>query len=91
MGKVTGFKEFDRAVEPYRTPKKRILDFKEIYTDHDEPLLGTQASRCMNCGVPFCQSGEGCPVYNLIAEWNDLVYNETVSYTHLTLPTTPYV
>ena len=76
MGKVTGFKEFDRAVEPYRPPKKRILDFKEIYTDHDEPLLGTQASRCMNCGVPFCQSGEGCPVYNLIPEWNDLVYNE---------------
>ena len=76
MGKVTGFKEFDRAVEPYRPAKKRILDFKEIYTDHDEPLLGTQASRCMNCGVPFCQSGEGCPVYNLIPEWNDLVYNE---------------
>ena len=75
-GKVTGFKEFDRAVEPYRPAKKRILDFKEIYTDHDEPLLGTQASRCMNCGVPFCQSGEGCPVYNLIPEWNDLVYNE---------------
>ena len=40
MGKVTGFKEFDRAVEPYRPPKNRILDFKEIYTDHDEPLLG---------------------------------------------------
>ena len=74
MGKVTGFKEFNREVEPYRSPKKRVLDFKEIYTDHDESLLNTQASRCMNCGVPFCQSGEGCPVYNLIAEWNDLVY-----------------
>ena len=76
MGKVTGFKEFNREVEPYRSPKKRVLDFKEIYTDHDESLLNTQASRCMNCGVPFCQSGEGCPVYNLIPEWNDLVYNE---------------
>ena len=76
MGKVTGFKEHERVVEPYRPAKERIIDFKEIYTDHDESLLNTQASRCMNCGVPFCQSGEGCPVYNLIPEWNDLVYNE---------------
>ena len=76
MGKVTGFKEFPREVEPYRPAKSRVLDFKEIYTDHDEKLLNTQAARCMNCGVPFCQSGEGCPVYNLIPEWNDLVYNE---------------
>ena len=76
MGKVTGFKEFSREVEPYRPAKSRVLDFKEIYTDHDDSLLNTQAARCMNCGVPFCQSGEGCPVYNLIPEWNDLVYNE---------------
>ena len=76
MGKVTGFKEFPREVEPYRPAKSRVLDFKEIYTDHDEKLLNTQAARCMDCGVPFCQSGEGCPVYNLIPEWNDLVYNE---------------
>ena len=76
MGKVTGFKEHERVVEPYRPAKDRVIDFKEIYTDHDESLLNTQASRCMNCGVPFCQSGEGCPVYNLIPEWNDLVYNE---------------
>ena len=76
MGKVTGFKEFSREVEPYRPAKSRGLDFKEIYTDHDDKLLNTQAARCMNCGVPFCQSGEGCPVYNLIPEWNDLVYNE---------------
>ena len=76
MGKVTGFKEFSREVAPYRPAKSRVLDFKEIYTDHDDKLLNTQAARCMNCGVPFCQSGEGCPVYNLIPEWNDLVYNE---------------
>ena len=76
MGKVTGFKEHERVVEPYRPAKDRVIDFKEIYTDHDDSLLNTQASRCMNCGVPFCQSGEGCPVYNLIPEWNDLVYNE---------------
>ncbi len=76
MGKVTGFKEFSREVEPYRPAKSRVLDFKEIYTDHNDKLLNTQAARCMNCGVPFCQSSEGCPVYNLIPEWNDLVYNE---------------
>ena len=74
MGKSTGFKEFSRAVEPYRPSKERVLDFKEIYTDHDDEKLGVQAARCMDCGVPFCQSGEGCPVYNLIPEWNDLVY-----------------
>ncbi|MAJ81099.1 MAG: glutamate synthase [Porticoccaceae bacterium] len=74
MGKVTGFKEFDRVVEPYRSPATRITDFKEIYTPHDEGHLKTQGARCMNCGVPFCQSNNGCPVYNLIPEWNDLVY-----------------
>jgi len=74
MGKPTGFKEFQRAVEPYRPTQERLLDFKEIYTDHDDKKLETQASRCMDCGVPFCQSDEGCPVYNLIPEWNDLVY-----------------
>ena len=74
MGKLTGFKEFQRAVEPYRPTHERLLDFKEIYTDHEDEGLKTQASRCMDCGVPFCQSGEGCPVYNLIPEWNDLVY-----------------
>ena len=75
MGKPTGFKEFDREVEPYRDPSTRVIDFKEIYTPHDEQLLVTQGARCMDCGVPFCQSESGCPVYNLIPEWNDLVYN----------------
>ena len=65
MGKTTGFKEFSRAVEPYRPAKERVLDFKEIYTDHDDEKLAIQGARCMDCGVPFCQSGEGCPVYNL--------------------------
>ncbi|MEZ5489467.1 MAG: glutamate synthase subunit beta [Gammaproteobacteria bacterium] len=74
MGKPTGFKEFEREVEPYRDPKQRLLDYKEIYTPHDEEHLRTQGARCMDCGVPFCQSDEGCPVYNLIPEWNDLVY-----------------
>ena len=74
MGKPTGFKEFDRVVEPYRDPVERVGDFREIYTSHDENHLSTQSARCMDCGVPFCQSGNGCPIYNLIPEWNDLVY-----------------
>lgn len=74
MGKPTGFKEFDREVAPYRNAAERLIDFKEIYTDHDDEHLQTQGSRCMDCGVPFCQSGNGCPIHNLIPEWNDLVY-----------------
>ncbi|MBM89445.1 MAG: glutamate synthase [Gammaproteobacteria bacterium] len=76
MGKPTGFKEFERKTEPYRDAMERLIDFKEIYTDHQEEHLSTQGARCMDCGVPFCQSADGCPVYNLIPEWNDLVYNK---------------
>lgn len=75
MGKPTGFKEFERRTVPYRAPAERLLDYKEIYTPHDEEHLKTQGARCMDCGVPFCQSFNGCPVDNLIPEWNDLVYN----------------
>ena len=74
MGKVTGFIEFAREQAPYRDVAERLLDFKEIYTEHDEQRLTTQGARCMDCGVPFCQSEEGCPIHNLIPEWNDLVY-----------------
>ena len=74
MGKPTGFKEYERRTEPYRAPGTRLLDYKEIYGEHDEDHLKTQGARCMDCGVPFCQSDNGCPVYNLIPEWNDLVY-----------------
>ncbi|MGI9250868.1 MAG: glutamate synthase subunit beta [Pseudohongiellaceae bacterium] len=74
MGKVTGFKEFKREAEPYRDALERLVDFREIYTEHQEEHLKTQGARCMDCGVPFCQSENGCPVYNLIPEWNDLVY-----------------
>ena len=80
MGKPTGFKEYARQAAPYRNAVERIVDFQEIYTEHDEPRLATQASRCMDCGVPFCQSPDmvhgrsGCPIHNLIPEWNDLVY-----------------
>jgi glutamate synthase (NADPH/NADH) small chain len=74
MGKVTGFMEFDRNPAPYRNAARRLLDFKEIYTDHDTARLTHQGARCMDCGVPFCQSDDGCPIHNLIPEWNDLVY-----------------
>ncbi len=74
MGKVTGFAEFARDAAPYRDVDQRMLDYDEIYISHDEQRLVTQSARCMDCGVPFCQSDEGCPVYNLIPEWNDLVY-----------------
>ena len=74
MGKPTGFKEFERKTEPYRDALDRLVDFKEIYTEHQEEHLSTQGARCMDCGVPFCQSSNGCPVYNLIPEWNDLIY-----------------
>ena len=76
MGKPTGFMEIARNAAPYRDATQRLLDFKEIYTEHDVERLQNQGARCMDCGVPFCQSEEGCPIYNLIPEWNDLVYRD---------------
>lgn len=76
MGKPTGFKEFDRKKVPWRLPVVRINDYDEIYTEHKVDHLKTQGARCMDCGVPFCQSATGCPIDNLIPEWNDLVYND---------------
>jgi len=76
MGKVTGFLESDRVVESYRDVDIRINDYDEIFSgDHNLNQLQEQGSRCMDCGVPFCQSLDGCPIDNLIPEWNDLVYN----------------
>jgi len=75
MGKRTGFKEFERKTEPYRDINERLADYNEIYTSHNDEHLMTQGARCMDCGVPFCQSDTGCPVDNLIPEWNDLVYH----------------
>lgn len=74
MGKPTGFKEFKRQAVPYRDPIERANDYLEIFTGAPEEHLKTQGARCMDCGVPFCQSNTGCPVDNLIPEWNDLVY-----------------
>ena len=76
MGKTTGFMEYARASAPYRDADDRLRDFREIYTGHDAGELARQGARCMDCGVPFCQSNDGCPIHNLIPEWNDLVYRD---------------
>ena len=74
MGKVTGFKEYPRVSVAYREARERMGDFDEIFSQVPPSDLQTQGARCMDCGVPFCQSADGCPVDNLIPEWNDLVY-----------------
>ena len=77
MGKLTGFKEFNRKTEDYREVSLRVKDYGEIFTGtHDVEHLKTQGARCMDCGVPFCQSNNGCPIGNLIPEWNHLVYSD---------------
>lgn len=81
MGKLTGFLEYEREEQPERDPKTRIRDWKEISLPFAEDALKRQAARCMDCGTPFCHIGmeiggaaAGCPIHNLIPEWNDLVY-----------------
>ena len=81
MGKPTGFMEFGREQNPAVPPLERIQSFLEFHTPLDRPERQEQGARCMNCGVPFCQSGmtlngmvSGCPLHNLIPEWNDEIY-----------------
>ncbi len=74
MGKPTGFKEFPRKVVGYRPALVRLQDFNELFNKPAESHLKEQGARCMDCGVPFCQSDTGCPIDNLIPEWNDMVY-----------------
>jgi glutamate synthase (NADPH/NADH) small chain len=72
VGKVTGFKEYTRENPARRPVAERVGDYFEVYQPFPEEKLQTQAARCMDCGVPFCQTG--CPVNNVIPDWNDLVY-----------------
>ena len=72
MGKVTGFKEYDRETPARRPVAERINDYLEVYKPFPEDHVRTQAARCMDCGIPFCHTG--CPVNNIIPDWNDLVY-----------------
>jgi glutamate synthase (NADPH/NADH) small chain len=73
MGKVTGFLEIEREQPTHRKVEDRVKDWFEIYEPFPEEKQREQGARCMDCGVPFCHSG--CPVNNLIPDWNDLVYN----------------
>jgi glutamate synthase (NADPH/NADH) small chain len=73
MGKPTGFLEFTRELPTYKDAKERINEYKEIYLEFAEEKTKTQAARCMDCGVPFCHNG--CPLGNIIPEFNDAVYN----------------
>src|SRR5450631_1366816 len=86
MGKATGFFESQREVPQRRPVAERVNDWFEIYQDFPEEKLRKQGARCMDCGVPFCQTG--CPVSNLIPDWNDLVYRgrwkEAVRQLHAT-------
>jgi glutamate synthase (NADPH) small chain len=81
MGKPTGFLEFNRELPADRSPLARVADWREFHDHMPEPALRQQGARCMDCGVPFCHTGQlisgmasGCPINNLIPEWNDLVY-----------------
>ncbi len=74
MGKPTGFMEFAREIPASRQASLRVLDWNEFHEHLPDAKLRTQGARCMDCGVPFCQSG--CPVNNLIPEWNDLIYKD---------------
>src|ERR1700704_5350716 len=74
MGKVTGFLEFGRVEEPHEPTEARRKHYREFYLRLSDEAAGVQGARCMDCGVPFCLSG--CPVNNIIPDWNDLVYRQ---------------
>src|ERR1700748_1223582 len=74
MGKPTGVIEIHRQKQPPRPVAERILDWSEVYLPYPEAALKDQAARCMDCGIPFCHNG--CPLGNLIPDWNDLVYRD---------------
>jgi glutamate synthase (NADPH/NADH) small chain len=81
LGKPTGFIEYLRELPADRTPIERLADWKEFHYHMEEKKLREQGARCMDCGIPFCHTGtllsgmaSGCPIHNLIPEWNDLVY-----------------
>ena len=74
LDKVKGFMKYKRLGEAYRPHRKRVKDWKELSTRLTESELKYQTARCMDCGVPFCQSDSGCPISNIIPKWNDLVF-----------------
>lgn len=74
MGKPTGFLELDRVTAPRRPVRERIHDWREVYRELDTETVGRQGARCMDCGIPFCH--QGCPLGNMIPDWNDMVYRD---------------
>ncbi len=76
MGKPTGFKEYPRETPRRRPVELRILDYNEVYQPMPDEKLRQQGARCMDCGVPFCHGPSGCPLGNIIPEWNDRVYRD---------------
>ncbi len=74
MGKVTGFMEHGRKTPRKRSVEERVRDYLEVYRDPSEEEIRAQGARCMDCGIPFCH--EGCPLGNIIPDWNDLVYRD---------------
>jgi glutamate synthase (NADPH/NADH) small chain len=86
MGNPQGFIEFARITPERRPVSERLHDWKEVYKDFPEDQLKVQASRCMDCGIPFCN--QGCPLGNIIPDWNDLVYrgrwSEAIKRLHAT-------
>ncbi|KAI9209677.1 uncharacterized protein BJ171DRAFT_436843 [Polychytrium aggregatum] len=76
VDKVRGFKLYKRQGDHYRNARMRVKDYKEINARLNPDELKVQAARCMDCGVPFCQSDNGCPISNVIPKWNDLVFKD---------------
>lgn len=74
MGDIRGFMKIDREMPPERPIDERLKDYREVYNGFPEQKFRDQGARCMDCGVPFCQSETGCPLGNMIPDWNDLVY-----------------
>ncbi|WP_193090183.1 glutamate synthase subunit beta [Advenella sp. FME57] len=74
MGKITGFIEFERVAESYEAPGARLKHYKEFVLSLEDKQAQVQGARCMDCGIPFCNTG--CPVNNIIPDWNDLVYRQ---------------
>ncbi|MGA1521278.1 MAG: glutamate synthase, partial [Ilumatobacteraceae bacterium] len=74
MGEPTGFLKWERTLPEMRPVPVRLRDWREVYEDFPADELRLQAGRCMDCGIPFCNNG--CPLGNLIPDWNDLVYRE---------------
>ena len=95
MGKPTGFMDYERQDKPAESPLERIKHFNEFHTPLSKEEQELQGARCMACGVPFCQSGKplagmasGCPLHNLVPEWNDLIYNGNWKEAYLRLKKT---